>query len=98
MAVYKVPMEFESENKIIGGILSLRQVVYILVAGSLDLAIFFFLGFLSVTTRVLIMVPISMIAVALAFYELPKHGRLDKFLIAYFRYLKKPKSYVQGRR
>lgn len=95
MPVYEVPMEFDSENKIIGGILSLRQVAYIAMASSLDLGIFF-LEFLPMFIRVTMMMPISIVAVAFAFYELPVHGRLDKLLFDYYRYTRRPKVFIQG--
>lgn len=95
MPRYDVPMEFDEEEKIIGGVLSLRQVAYIGVAGVIDLGIWF-LGFLPLAVRIITMTPFSVAALGLAFIEHPEHGRLDKFLWAYYRYLNRPKAYTQG--
>lgn len=95
MPRYNVPMEFDSEDKIIGGILSLRQMAYCSVAGSVDLGLWF-LGFIPTTVRVFLMILPSVLGLALAFIEHPIHGRLDKFLLAYLRYSRRPKAYIQG--
>ncbi|MFD1362735.1 PrgI family protein [Lentibacillus salinarum] len=95
MPRYDVPMEFDAEDKIIGGKLSLRQVAYIGVAGLIDTGIWF-LGFLPAAVRLILMAPITVGALGMAFFEHPEHGRLDKFLWNYYRYIKRPKAYVRG--
>lgn len=95
MPRYDVPMEFDAEDKIIGGILSLRQAAYCGVAGTLDLGLWF-LPVLPVTVRIFLMLIPTIAALALAFLAHPTHGRLDKLLIAYYRYWRRPKVYVQG--
>lgn len=96
MPRYDVPMEFDSEDKIIGGVLSLRQVAFCGVAGTIDLGLWF-LPFLPATVKIFIMIIPSIAALALAFLHHPTHGRLDQFALAYYRYWKKPKAYVQQR-
>lgn len=95
MPRYNVPMEFSDEDKIIGGILSLRQIAYLVIAACLDLGIFF-LSFLPWVVRVALMIPFPLVAVVLAFIEHPDHGRIDKLLFAYLRFMRRPKQYVQG--
>lgn len=95
MPTYDVPMEFENEDKIIGGMFSFRQMAYMASAASIDIGIWF-LPFLPVSVRVVMMVPFSVAALGFAFFEHPQHGWLDQFLLAYFRYMKRPQSFVQG--
>jgi len=95
MPRYDVPMEFSDEDKIIGGVLSLRQISYLGIAACLDLGIFFF-TFLPLVVRAAFMIPFPLIAVVLAFFEHPDHGRLDKLLFAYIQFIRRPKEYVQG--
>jgi|SRR5699024_6685788 len=94
MPSYEVPMEFDAEDKVIGGKFSLRQAAYIGIAGVLDGGLWL-MGFLPSVIRLILMAPITVGALGFAFFEHPEYGRLDKFLWNYFRYLRSPKAYVR---
>jgi|SRR5690625_2745870 len=95
MPSYEVPMEFDAEDKVIGGKFSLRQVAYMGIAIAIDGGIWM-LGFLPSVLRFILMAPITVVALGFAFFEHHEYGRLDKFVRNYFRYMRRPKAYVRG--
>lgn len=93
MPRYDVPKEFKSEDKIVDGKLSLRQLIYILVLVVVDIGLLFLLNFTPIITRLFILLPLTVIVLALAFFEHPVHGRLDLLLLKAFRYFRTGKIY-----
>ena len=94
MPQYSVPQQFESEEKVIGGSVSLRQFMYLVVIAGFDLGGILFVLFnpLGISFSVLLtitlsaLIPVSVTGLALAFFEHPEHGKLDKLLVSYIRY------------
>ncbi|EGL83771.1 hypothetical protein CathTA2_0672 [Caldalkalibacillus thermarum TA2.A1] len=101
MPQYNVPQEFDSEEKVIGGSLSLRQFVYLVIIAVIDLGGLLFVLFNPVgisfsvllTITLSVIIPVSVIGLALAFFEHPEYGRLDKLLVSYIRYKRNGKYY-----
>lgn len=93
MPRYDVPKEFDSEDKIIGGNMSLRQFVYLLVLALVDVGLFFGLSFMSIVSRLIILIPLTVLVLALAFFEHPEYGRLDSFFLRLIRYYRTGKIY-----
>lgn len=93
MPRYDVPKEFKSEEKIVDGKLSLRQLIYVLAIVVVDIGLFFLLNFIPISTRLFILVPLTVIVLALAFFEHPVYGRLDLLLLRAFRYYRTGKIY-----
>lgn len=93
MRVFKVPFDIKREEKIFGGYLSLRQVIYLMIAAS-SLAIF--------ATPLYFVLKIIFIAVVLTFFLLCAFLKIgeqnfDKFFFYCVKYLFRKKDFVYER-
>ncbi len=78
---YEVPQYIETEDKIIGP-LTLRQFLYLLFGAIIDLLLYAFFNFF---VWIFIAVPVSLLAVALAFYK-PGGQKFERILLAGFNW------------
>lgn len=89
MRVYKIPFDIKHEEKIFGGYLSLRQVIYLLFA-VLSAGVFF-LPILK-AIKILIFSILATIFVSFAFVKIDE-TRLDKYFIYFLKYIFRNKKY-----
>lgn len=93
MRVYKVPFDIKREEKIFGGYLSLRQVIYLmLTAGS------FAIFAISIPTiiKILLVFLISIFFLLCAFFKIGEQN-FDRFFFFAIKYIFRPKNYVYRR-
>lgn len=93
MRVFKVPFDIKREEKIFGGYLSLRQVIYLMLATS-SLAIF--------ATPLYFILKILFISIIVFFFLLCAFFRIgeqnfDKFFFYWLKYLFRTKDFVYER-
>ena len=90
MRMYKVPYDFKREEKIFGGYLSLRQVLYLMLTagcfGMLALKI-------SILIRLLFVTLFAIFFLLCAFYKIGNQN-FDKFFFLAIKYLFRKKKYV----
>ncbi|MDR9785771.1 MAG: PrgI family protein [Peptococcaceae bacterium MAG4] len=98
MRIYPVPVQSESEERVIGGYLTLRQFAYIALGVALGGGISFgALFFISIYIRLFIMVLFIISGLLLAFVVVDDVG-LDKYLWHWFLWQKSKKEYFwEGR-
>ncbi len=89
MKVYKIPFDVKHEEKIFGGYLSLRQVLYLALV-ILSAAIFFIK--IQLCIRVFIFITLSSIFLAFAFIKI-QETRFDIFFVNIIKYLFRKKKY-----
>ncbi|MTI84403.1 MAG: PrgI family protein [Firmicutes bacterium] len=91
MRFYPVILDTLDEEKIFGGIISVRQVVYLLVAAILGIICFF------IPIHIMLRIPLSLmfasIGLALAFGKISETNT-DKLLYFAFKYYLRKKKYV----
>ena len=90
MNIYRVPFDFNHEEKIFGGYLSLRQMTYLILTVASG-SIFFIPTF--ITIKFLIFLLIATILLAFAFLKIgPFYS--DKFLVSIIKYIFRKKVYI----
>mgnify|MGYP000882910029 CR=1 FL=1 len=99
MRAYKTPILLSEEQKIIGGVLTLRQLAYVLGGALLtyDLAsrLYRLAGLGAAFTFVLILYSFFLL---LAFWKVQKYGlNFDTYLALKFRFMTKQKAYGYGK-
>lgn len=93
MRVFKVPFDVKREEKIFGGYLSLRQVIYLmLVAGSFAL----FATKMIIPVKILIVGIIATFLLMCTFLKI-KGQNFDKFFFYALKYIFRKKNFVYGR-
>ena len=90
MKIYKIPFDVKHEEKIFGGYLSLRQVVYLLLM-ICSIGIFFFNIHLYI--KFILFSVLSLTFVSFAFIRI-QETRIDKYLIYFIKYLMRKKIYM----
>ena len=93
MRVFKVPFDIKREEKIFGGYLSLRQVIYLMLATS-SLAIF--ATSLPLAIKLLLITFIATFFLLCAFLKIGEQN-FDKFFFYAIKYLFRKKSFVYVR-
>lgn len=94
MKIYKVPYDVKREEKIFGGYLSLRQVLYIMLSASS-------LSILAVNIPIILKISficlVSCLFLLCAFMKINEQ-KFDKFLFYGLKYLFRKKNYIYERR
>ncbi len=93
MRVFKVPFNTKREEKIFGGYLSLRQVVYLMLAAS-SLSIVAL--HIAIYIKVILVSIISLFFILCAFLKI-KEETFDKLFIDSLKYLVRKRKYVYER-
>lgn len=93
MRVFKVPFDIKREEKIFGGYLSLRQVIYLMLATS-SFAIFAIS--LPISIKALFVSLICIFFLLCAFFKMDEQN-FDKFFFYGIKYLFRRKKYVYER-
>lgn len=86
----QVPQYLDVEDKIIGP-LTLKQFIYLLLAGGL---IFLLFNLLKFEIFIILAIPIAIIAVLLAFYKIGGNQKFSKFMVSILGFLGKPNIYT----
>lgn len=89
MKFYKIPFDIKHEEKIFGGYLSLRQVLYLLLIGIS--AIIFFLR-ISKFLRILIFSLFAIVFLSFAFIKI-NETRLDRYVINIIKFIFRKKKF-----
>ena len=93
MRVFKVPFDIKREEKIFGGYLSLRQVIYLMLTAS-SLAILTIPTIM--TIKILFITFISIFFLLCAFFKINEQN-FDKFFFYGIKYLFRKKNYIYER-
>lgn len=91
MSVYKVPFDFTHEEKVFGGYVSLRQMVYI-VASIISLGIFF-LPIIPMIIKLIIFLILLGSFMAFAFIKVGS-GYADKYFLNIVKFLFRRKIFI----
>lgn len=93
MRVFKIPFDFKREEKIFGGYLSLRQVIYLmLTASSLTIIALH----IPILIKIIVISFVSIFFLLCAFLKI-KEQNFDKLFINCIKYLTRQKKYVYER-
>lgn len=93
MRVFKIPFDVKREEKIFGGYLSLRQVIYIMIAAS-TLSILAL--HIPIPIKIIIISIISIFFLLCAFLKV-KEQNFDRIFLNCVKYLTRNKKYVYER-
>ena len=93
MRVFKVPFDIKREEKIFGGYLSLRQVIYLMLAGA-SLSIFAIP--LPIAVKIILVILICIFFLLCAFLKIGEQN-FDKFFFYAIKYLFRKKDFVYER-
>lgn len=93
MKVYKVPYDIKREEKIFGGYLSLRQVIYLMLTIS-SLAIFAIK--ISIIIKILLVALLGIFFLLCCFYKIGEQN-FDKFFFYAIKFLFRKKNFVYRR-
>ena len=93
MSLYKVPFDFSLEEKVFGGYLSLRQMLY-LIASVISIGILFI--HIPLTVRTIIFLTIVSILMVFAFVKIG-NTYTDKYFVDVLKYIFRKKIYIMER-
>lgn len=90
MSLYKVPFDFAHEEKVFGGYLSLRQMLYI-IASAISIGVLF----IHIATIIKIIVFLCIVAIFMTFAFL-KIGNIyaDKYFFNILKYISRKKIFI----
>lgn len=91
MLIYNVPYNFNHEEKIFGGYLSLRQALYLLIAAS-SVAIFF-IPFIYIAIKVILFLIIAITFTLFAFLKIDETNS-DKYFVYILNFIVRKKKYI----
>lgn len=94
MNIYKVPFDFAHEEKVFGGYLSLRQMLY-LVLGTASTGIFF-IPYIPIVLKVIIFLVIFIAFLIFAFLKI-NEIYADKHFLNIIKYIFRKKRYLSER-
>lgn len=93
MKVFKVPFDIKREEKIFGGYLSLRQVIYLMFSAS-SFAILFVP--ISIVMRLTFILIVSIFFLLCAFFKVNEQN-FDKYFFYAIKYLFRKKNFIYER-
>ena len=93
MKLYKIPFDIKHEEKIFGGYLSLRQVLYLMIT-VLSAGIFFLK--INLYIKLSIFFTIALISLTFAFLKI-KETRSDLYVVNIIKYIFRKKKYLHER-
>lgn len=91
MQIYKVPYNFNHEEKVFGGYLSIRQAIYLIFGASM-LSILF-VPMINVLLKIIIFLALTSIFVIFAFVKIDETNS-DKYFIYILSFLFRNKKYI----
>lgn len=93
MKVYKVPFDIKREEKIFGGYLSLRQVIYLMLAAS---SFALFVTPLPIIIKILLVSIFSIFFLLCAFFKISEQN-FDRFFFYAIKYIFRKKNFIYRR-
>ena len=95
MRLFSIPIQIQWEEKTFGGVLTIKQFVYLIATITLSVSAFFLLRFvgLPLLVCIIIAVPMLVFGLTLAFIKIQDIS-LDKFLLHLVRYKKRTRIFV----
>lgn len=94
MQIYQVPYNYDHEEKIFGGYISLRQAIYLIFAiCSLGL---FFLPKINISVKITLVLLIASICIIFAFVKI-EGAYADRYFVYVCKYIFKKKIYILER-
>lgn len=93
MRIFKVPFDIKREEKIFGGYLSLRQVIYLMLCA---ISFLVFVTKLNITIKLIFSISSSIFLILCAFLKINEQN-FDKFFFYAIKYLFRKKKYVYER-
>lgn len=91
MQIYKVPFNFNHEEKIFGGYLSIRQAIYLIIA--ICMISIFFIPLLDIVTKSILFLVFATIFILFAFLKIDETNT-DKYFIYILKFLFREKKYI----
>lgn len=91
MQIYKVPFNFNHEEKIFGGYLSIRQAIYLIIV--ICLVSIFFIPLLDIFTKSMLFFIFATIFILFAFLKIDDTNT-DKYFIYILKFLFREKKYI----
>lgn len=91
MQIYNVPYNFNHEEKIFGGYLSIRQAIYLILGASM--VGIFFIPFFATFIKVLLFLLLTSIFVSFAFLKIDETNA-DKYFTYILKFFFKKKKYI----
>lgn len=91
MQIYNVPYNFNHEEKVFGGYLSIRQAIYLIIGAST--AGIFLVPFIAMIIKVLLFLIFESIFVTFAFFKVDDTNA-DKYVTYILKYFFKKKKYI----
>lgn len=91
MQIYKVPYNFNHEEKVFGGYLSIRQAIYLILGASM-LSILF-IPMINIFLKSIIFLALASMFVAFAFIKIDETNA-DKYFIYILNFLFRKKKYI----
>ncbi len=93
MRVFKVPFDIKREEKIFGGYLSLRQVLYLMLSAS---SLLVFVTSMPIALKLLIVAIFATFFLLCAFFKINEQN-FDKFFFYAIKYLFRKKRFIYER-
>ncbi|MCI9245712.1 MAG: PrgI family protein [Clostridia bacterium] len=93
MRVFKVPFDIKREEKIFGGYLSLRQVIYLILAAS---SLIILITALPTPIKMILIGIVAIFFLLCAFFKI-KDQNFDKFFFYALKYLFRDKKFIYER-
>lgn len=94
MQIYKVPYNFNHEEKIFGGYLSIRQAIYLILGVSM--VAIFFIPLINIFIKSIIFLTLVTVFVLLAFLKIDETNA-DKYFSYIFKFCIRKKKYILER-
>jgi len=91
MQIYKVPYNFNHEEKVFGGYVSIRQALYLILAVSM--VAIFFIPFINVFIKSMMFFVLATMFILFAFLKLDETNA-DKYFIYILNFLFRKKKYI----
>jgi hypothetical protein len=96
MRSYKVPENLHGEEKLIGGVASLRQAIYVLLASAIGLGVAAIMP-VEMVGKITVFAVFPMIGIGFGFTKIHDIN-LDSFVVMYFKYLTRKRKFCYQRR
>ena len=91
MQIYKVPYNFNHEEKVFGGYLSIRQAIYLILGASM-LSILF-IPMINIFLKSIVFLALASMSVVFAFIKIDETNA-DKYFIYILNFLFRKKKYI----
>lgn len=91
MQIYKVPFNFNHEEKIFGGYISIRQAIYLIMAISVIGVLF--IPIINIVIKLFVFILLATIFILFAFLKIDETNT-DKYFIYILKFLFRNKKYI----